>query len=251
MTNLLDIGVPQSSVVMLGSKFTSKTGTLKMQRQHGSPRDCTAIDELKGQLHSLMTATTSAFQRYFTTKIDYMDILDYLELEDPAFYAAFRLPESGDGMQIAGLGGIDVCPDYLIQCWSSGKNAGSFHDSVSQHQTPDSKPIWSLSITERKDHMDRWKDALLQETIQAFCDNAQEYSSCYQQFDGAFKSDASTSLQRILGCTPTTAAIYHDEIQDFNPNVLLIEEAGEILESYVLTSLGSETSQMILIGDHK
>jgi superfamily I DNA and/or RNA helicase len=33
--------------------------------------------------------------------------------------------------------------------------------------------------------------------------------------------------------------------------VLLVEEAGEILESHILTALGSRTKQLILIGDHK
>lgn len=224
-----------------------------MPRQQGGTRDWAVIDELKGQLHSLTTTATSTFQRYSSTKTDYIEILDYLELEDPAFYAAFCLPESSDGMEIAGADGKGVGPDYLIQRWSSGKDAGSFHDDVSRCQTPDSKFVWRLSIAERKDHMDHWKDALLQETIQAFCDNAQEYSRCYRRLDSAFKSGASNFFRskRILGCTTTAAAMYRDNIQDFNPNVLLVEEAGEILESHVLTSLGSETSQMILIGDHK
>ena len=33
--------------------------------------------------------------------------------------------------------------------------------------------------------------------------------------------------------------------------MLVVEEAGEILESHVLTALGPETKQLILIGDQK
>jgi superfamily I DNA and/or RNA helicase len=40
-------------------------------------------------------------------------------------------------------------------------------------------------------------------------------------------------------------------LQCISPGVLLVEEAGEILESHILTALGPETKQMILIGDHK
>ncbi|KAG1880008.1 AAA domain-containing protein [Suillus subluteus] len=47
------------------------------------------------------------------------------------------------------------------------------------------------------------------------------------------------------------AAIFAQDIRAANPDVLLVEEAGEILESHVLTILGQNTSQMILIGDHK
>ena len=35
------------------------------------------------------------------------------------------------------------------------------------------------------------------------------------------------------------------------PGVVLVEEAGEILESHILTALGPETKQLVLIGDHK
>jgi len=34
-------------------------------------------------------------------------------------------------------------------------------------------------------------------------------------------------------------------------SIVLVEEAGEILESHILTALGPETQQLILIGDHK
>lgn len=33
--------------------------------------------------------------------------------------------------------------------------------------------------------------------------------------------------------------------------LVLVEEAGEIPESHILTSLGPQTQQLILIGDHQ
>ena len=36
-----------------------------------------------------------------------------------------------------------------------------------------------------------------------------------------------------------------------SPDVVLVEEAGEILESHILTALTPKTKQLILIGDHK
>jgi superfamily I DNA and/or RNA helicase len=57
--------------------------------------------------------------------------------------------------------------------------------------------------------------------------------------------------KRIIGCTTTAAAKYVQALQAISPGVLLVEEAGEILESHILTALGPETKQLILIGDHK
>ncbi|KAI6121084.1 hypothetical protein F5141DRAFT_496683 [Pisolithus sp. B1] len=55
--------------------------------------------------------------------------------------------------------------------------------------------------------------------------------------------------KRIIGCTTTGAAKFAEDIRAASPDVLLVEEAGEILESHVITALSSTTSQMILIGD--
>ncbi len=35
------------------------------------------------------------------------------------------------------------------------------------------------------------------------------------------------------------------------PTVLLVEEAGEILESHIMTALSDKIEQVILIGDHQ
>lgn len=57
--------------------------------------------------------------------------------------------------------------------------------------------------------------------------------------------------KRIIGCTTTAAAKYVQAIHSASSGVLLVEEAGEILESHILTAFGRETRQLILIGDHK
>ena len=59
------------------------------------------------------------------------------------------------------------------------------------------------------------------------------------------------SSRRVVACTTTAAAKYAQELQAASRDVLLVEEAGEILESHVLTALGPKTQQLVLIGDHK
>ena len=55
----------------------------------------------------------------------------------------------------------------------------------------------------------------------------------------------------IIGCTTTGAANFVQSIQAVSPEIVLVEEAGEILESHILTALSPNTEQLILIGDHK
>jgi superfamily I DNA and/or RNA helicase len=52
--------------------------------------------------------------------------------------------------------------------------------------------------------------------------------------------------------TTTGAAKYKDLLAgSVRPGVVLVEEAGELLEAHVLTSLGTEARHLIMIGDHK
>jgi superfamily I DNA and/or RNA helicase len=57
--------------------------------------------------------------------------------------------------------------------------------------------------------------------------------------------------KRIIGCTTTGAAMYTEELRKVAPGIVLVEEAGEILESHILTAMTARTKQLILIGDHK
>jgi superfamily I DNA and/or RNA helicase len=73
------------------------------------------------------------------------------------------------------------------------------------------------------------------------------------ELDRKFKEKDGYILKskRIIGCTTTAAAKYTRNIHDAAPDVILVEEAGEILESHVITALGHAAKQLVLIGDHK
>ena len=55
----------------------------------------------------------------------------------------------------------------------------------------------------------------------------------------------------VVGMTTTGAAEYHSLIQDLKPKIVIIEEAAEILEAHVVTSLSSSCEHLIMIGDHQ
>ncbi|KDR65734.1 hypothetical protein GALMADRAFT_106825 [Galerina marginata CBS 339.88] len=255
LTGLLDIGIPETSMLRLGGKSTTRTEPLTSANPDSHPplpsrsqTEWSIIDELKGQLASLRRNVEHSFKRYMaSSKAPSSDILDYLEIEGPEYFDAFRLPESEDGMSFVGENGKAAGPDYLINRWARGGDAGSFAKAFA------SSDIWNLPPEDRTLRWNSWKEALLLEAIQEVSANAEEYNRCCQRLNRAFRSATANILRskRIVGCTTTAAAKYREEIQIFNPDVLLVEEAGEILESHVLTSLGPETSQMILIGDHK
>ena len=55
----------------------------------------------------------------------------------------------------------------------------------------------------------------------------------------------------MISCTTSGAAKYKHLLKQASAGVLLIEEAAEIMEAHVNTSLNSECKHLIMIGDHK
>lgn len=65
------------------------------------------------------------------------------------------------------------------------------------------------------------------------------------------------SEARVIGATTNGAAQFRNLLASVSPDVVIIEEAGEVLEAHVLTAVTSDSSDsgaskhLILIGDHK
>lgn len=51
--------------------------------------------------------------------------------------------------------------------------------------------------------------------------------------------------------TTTGAAIHQELLQKLRPRIVIIEEAAEIFESHLITSLTTDCQHLILIGDHQ
>ena len=257
LEGLLDVGIPPDTMLRLGGKSTAKTEPLLLQKQPNGTRtrdQWTIIDKYRQEAEVFYQRLEKAFNGYLSFKVSLSDILAYLEFEDPAFYGAFEVPnpEDSDGMIRVGKGGQKVSATYLLSEWQRGKNAGIYERDI-RDKSETIKNIWGMKYHIRQEHFHRWEDALMQESIEELATVAGEYNKCQEDLMRAQNTSLPGILhsKRIVGCTTTAAAKYGDEIRTFNPDVLLVEEAGEILESHVLTALGPETSQMILIGDHK
>lgn len=61
----------------------------------------------------------------------------------------------------------------------------------------------------------------------------------------------SIDSKRIIAATTVGCAKNNQLIKDALPDILIIEEAGEVLEPHLITSLFPSIKQVILIGDHK
>lgn len=141
-------------------------------------------------------------------------------------------------------------PHYLLNQWVKGWDAGIFKNHP---QILNASEIWSMPPALRQDRLSQWKQEILKTQVANIYAVAELYNQCQSRLERKFteKDGAILASKRIIGCTTTAAAKYGHDIQAASPDVLLVEEAGEILESHILTAMAATTEQLVLIGDHK
>jgi hypothetical protein len=55
----------------------------------------------------------------------------------------------------------------------------------------------------------------------------------------------------VIGLTTTCAARYQSVLKEIGPKIIVVEEAAEVLEAHVITTLSRQCEHLILIGDHQ
>ena len=257
LEDLLNEEIPANDILRIGAKAkcTPKTLPLLLSEQKGGyKRSHSAweiIDQLRCRADVLALQTIKAFRDCRQFLLKWEALSEYLEFsdEDSNFYEAFQMPTSNDNWQLAGNRNQKVGPDYLYTQWMKGRNPGVYGKNFSAA----SKVIWAMSQKERQGHLERWTRSLVGERLDLLEKHASRFNGIQDDITDQFsEADASTmSQKRIIGCTTTGAAKYSKLIRAAKPDVVLVEEAGEILESHILTALAPSVQQLILIGDHK
>ncbi|KAI0030556.1 P-loop containing nucleoside triphosphate hydrolase protein [Vararia minispora EC-137] len=256
LEDLLDIGIPEEDVVRLGGKSTPRTEPLSLSRQQHVTKfrgtDSLELDAIRTTLDMRFSGLSKAFTSYSNSTTSDHALLAHLEFEDPDYHEAFTVPTSNeeDGMKIA-KGGKVVDTVYLLRRWKNGEDPGVFrkHPSLISKSTA---PIWRMDVGSRRKQVQFWLTTMERQQVEAVCALGKRYNDALAQLERkkAEKDLVVLQSKRIIGCTTTGAAMYTQTLQAAKPDVLLVEEAGEILESHVLTALSDSTSQIILIGDH-
>ena len=255
LEDLLGIGIPPEHLVRLGGKSTVRTQALTIREQSAtfqrSKAHWKAIDAQKSRVDLLEERLRNAFATYQSSTTQKNDVMEYLEFseEGSIFHDAFTVPKDVDGMARVGKKGKLLNEFYLFDRWSQGDDAGIFaHEAVAS-----SRQIWSMDCPARVQKLARWRAEVLHERVSELNRHIQLYNEAASTLGGLLRDRGPQIIRskRIVGCTTTGAAIYVTELQAASPDVVLVEEAGEILESHVLTALSGHTKQLILIGDHK
>ncbi|KAL4988395.1 P-loop containing nucleoside triphosphate hydrolase protein [Aspergillus falconensis] len=254
LEDLMDIGIDASAIVRLGSKSSQRTEPLRLSAQRASYSRSRAtwsiIDELKGKAKAIDEELDMAFSAYSNFKLNYSTIREFHEFEEPEFFEAFLPPHDPDGMTLVGKGGNILSSQFLYDRWAQGKHypLPSF-----SHLSTEARQIWVMDKSLRQEKIASWKEKLLEEQVINVQGLMARLDRCQENLSEVWSERTRNVLlsKRLIGCTTTAAAMNARILSAISPGIVLLEEAGEILESHVLTAIGTHTKQLIMIGDHQ
>jgi hypothetical protein len=250
----MDIGIPDESMVRLGSKSSERTKKLGLAEQSAGRKGPRLpwgfIYELKDELKVLEQNLREKLAR-FQQNVTYDHLMEYLEFSDDSnFYEAFLVPEQEDGMQRVGKGGKKIWKHYLMNRWVDGQDAGIFQSMVEDEPSN----VWKMPFQSRQESLQHWTRNVLRDYLEEILPLFQSFNRIQREIDDSIYQTKNSDIfttKRIIACTTTAAAKYAQALEAAKTGIILVEEAGEILESHVLAAMTKDTKQLVLIGDHK
>ncbi|KAG7418479.1 Helicase required for RNAi-mediated heterochromatin assembly 1 [Fusarium oxysporum f. sp. rapae] len=259
MEDLMDIGVSSDQMVRLGSKFTEATKSTLLREYDGQKKYWLKMEE-KNILNTLRVEETSlslelqeCSRKLAAREAHPADILEHLELSENFSIAweAFQVPED-DGFKTVGSDGKAIEPAGVYQYWLDGGDVNRLgHLSASLDLR--ARAVWNAPLAVRRQCHCEWSQMVREEQSARFVDLSKRFSDVRTEIKSILDERGRRVLKdkQIIACTTTAAAMYQSIIETANPDVILVEEAGEILEAHIITAMSASVKQVILIGDHK
>ncbi|KAK8224372.1 putative nonsense-mediated mRNA decay protein [Phyllosticta capitalensis] len=254
LEDMMNIGIPDDVMVRLGSKANARTEHLNLFhmaqriRARRSQSTWALIDILRNEVREYEDRLRTLLLSYKKSEIGLDEFFGFLEFEDEVFYDAFQVHLERDDFIKVGKKGEKITKFYLFRRWQAGLNPGvcEIDPSVSW--------VWELPPDVRAIKLEEWRTRILDDKLLELVKTAKAYDTSQYQLKKKTLDEQNAEIlraRRIVACTTTGAAMQTELLQNASPDIILVEEAGEILESHVLTAMTPATKQLILIGDHQ
>ena len=113
--------------------------------------------------------------------------------------------------------------------------------------------VWKLPMEKRKDLYRYWVRKYRTFLKQEITEHEKEYQNAVLKYKEVQDLESLDILRTatVIGMTTTGAAKNRKLLQKVGPRILIVEEAAEVLESHIVTTLNTNCQHLILIGDHK
>ncbi|KAI5738736.1 hypothetical protein M8J77_010544 [Diaphorina citri] len=124
---------------------------------------------------------------------------------------------------------------------------------TSQNVKTLSSNLITLNIDERWNLYSLWVNNLRSGLMNSIKTLEKRYRDMSEQLQEARQLEDLNILRhfKIVGITTTAAAKNHLLLTALRPNIVIVEEAAEVLEAHIVTALTDHCQHLILIGDHQ
>ncbi|NWV70453.1 ZNFX1 protein, partial [Malurus elegans] len=113
--------------------------------------------------------------------------------------------------------------------------------------------LWKLDLNSRWRLYRLWLETYRSFILEDIRESKQQYQDAAERMKELKLKEDLFILQeaRIVGMTTTGAAKYRRILQHIKPQIVIVEEAAEVLEAHTITTLSKDCQHLILIGDHQ
>ena len=250
LCHLLDQG--ERRIVRIGGKSRQERldhfSLFRLKKQH-QKRDSAektrvwelhnALEESRRRIHALYNELRRG------PDLSWAEVVDLLADEDTQALEQLTVPRNAEGFEWVHKG-KPVQQDFLWKRWKSGKTPHPFADKANAS-------LWKLSKAQRHSKLEGWVEETLGEVREDLITERHKSDQLDTELSAMDTASERTVLReaRVIAATTTGAAKYKSVIESAAAGVLLLEEAGEVLEAHVIASLSATVKHVIMIGDHK
>ncbi|XP_022102749.1 uncharacterized protein LOC110985763 [Acanthaster planci] len=126
-------------------------------------------------------------------------------------------------------------------------------DTMTGHEAAKTRRIWKLKLHDRWRLYRLWIKLYKEKHGAELSGLRQRYMALSEAIE-TLKAQEDLEILRkanVIGMTTTGAARCRNVLQLLGPLVVVIEEAAEVLEAHIITTLTAKCQHLILIGDHQ
>ena len=172
---------------------------------------------------------------------------------------AYEAPNEGET--------VDIQEDYVFLALDVNEMKGQQHrrmkqfiqrkllgkDKIDENIIPNITDVWRMRPNDRWALYHYWVRNYTTYLQAQLAEHEQKFKELCSQLEEANDVEKFHVLRTaaVIGMTTTGAAKHQHVLQRVKPKILIVEEAAEVLEAHIITSLNASCQQLILIGDHQ
>jgi hypothetical protein len=252
LEHLLEIGV--TKLIRVGGmskskklenhnlRFVSNLGRKTKSEKYMAAMKYEKLDTAQKEAKSIF-ASLSSLRKH----PEWQNLKNHISEEHPRIYGQFRVVDD-QGFQLAGRHPFDV--------WKSGSEAPRTRQSsrlLEQIQQKGNTNVYSLNPQERGALLTHWiekarsnKTGELYEIVKDAAETQRQLNNIHEELNRRVLEEA-----HVIGVTTTGLAKRISVLQQVKCKVIICEEAGEVMESHMISALLPDVEHVIQIGDHE